>query len=253
MTEKTLAISLAKKAGALLLKGFVSQTRPPDHRHEKDLSTQWDKAAEKIIIAGIKKAFPDDALLTEETGRIAGRPDHLWLIDPLDGTGNFTRRNPLFTVSIALIVKSQLKLGIVYAPVTKELFVAERGRGAALNSEAIHVSNTAKLDTAFLVSCAGAERDRERYARLYGHALRHVVDVRKLGSAALECSYVAAGRADGYFTTKIEPWDVAAGILLVQEAGGTVTDFSGRPWLAKQTDLVASNSRLHSAILKLVQ
>lgn len=251
--ELRFAEELARKTGGFLLEGFAKQGSPGRHRHEKELTTRWDRQAERIIIKAVEKAFPKDNILTEETGFIDKKGSRTWIVDPLDGTGNFTRRNPLFSVSIALIKKEELIIGAIFAPVTSELFTAQKNKGASLNGEKIGVSSTDNLDTAYLVSCEGGERDRERFARLYIRIRRSVIDMRKLGSAALECAYVASGRADGYLTTKIEPWDVAAGVLLVQEAGGRVTDFKGNPWRPVKTDLAVSNGLIHDELLVLAK
>jgi myo-inositol-1(or 4)-monophosphatase len=247
---KEYALDLAKRAGSILLEGFKSSKPIADRSVDlRKLVTKYDLESEKIIIGGIKRKYPRHNILSEEAGLMNRGSGYTWIIDPLDGTGNFTRKNPFFSISIALSYQNEIVLGIVYAPHLDEMYTAERGNGAFLNGSPISVSKAGNLNESSIVSCEGSDRSVLRSARLY-HGIRPLVmDMRKLGSAAIESAWVACGRAEAYVATKINPWDVAAGIILVEEAGGKVTDFKGRRWDLKKSDLVLSNGLIHERLL----
>jgi len=217
----------------------------------KEAVTTYDKMADDLIIQGVKKAYPDHSLLTEEGGLLKGNPDWLWVVDSLDGTGNFANSNPFFAVCIALMHRQELVLGTVYAPAIREFYLAEKGKGAYLNQKRILVSEVDHLRQSYVLYCEGGETDRVRTGKMVNLIYPEVSDLRKLGSAGLETAWVAAGKKEAYFTVKIEPWDVASGVLLVQEAGGKVTDFEGNQWALERSDLIFSNARVHQAILDL--
>lgn len=216
----------------------------------KELHLMQDLKSDKLIISAIKKKFPQHNILTEESGFIDKKSDYAWVIDPLDGSTNFARGNPFFAVSIALMKDKELLLGVVYAPYLKELYVAEKGKGAYLNGKKIHVSKTNTLAKSYLVSCEGGDATNKQIAEINAKFLPLVKDMRKLGSAALESSSVAAGRSEAYIVRQISSWDVAAGVLLVEEAGGKVTDFEGKPWNGRKSNLVFSNGKVHGRILE---
>lgn len=246
--------NLARKAGGVLMEHFQQDRELVCVRKSaKEAATKYDKLVDELIIEEIRKSCPDHRILTEESGLQEGDPDWLWLVDSLDGTGNFANQNPFFSVCLALLHKDELILGAIYAPATNEFYVAEKGKGAYLNQKRIHVSVIGVLSQSYLLYCEGGETDRSRTGRILGRIYPEVVDIRKLGSAGLETAWIAAGRAEGYFTTKIEPWDVAPGVLLVREAGGKVTDFEGAPWRPKTSDLLFSNERAHARILDLLK
>ena len=246
--------NLAKRAGDTLLSHFGEDEQLLKMRCSvKEAITKYDKIVDELIIQEITKRYPHHSLLTEESGLLKGDPDWLWIVDSLDGTSDFANSNPLFSVCIAVMRKGELLLGTAYAPAIKEFYSAEKGNGAYLNQRRIHVSEISDLRGSYLFYCEGGERDRLRTSRLLTKVYPEVTDVRKLGSAGLETAWVAAGKGEGYFTTKIEPWDVAAGVLLVEEAGGQVTDFKGNPWKLETSDLLFSNGRIHTSILNLLQ
>ena len=218
----------------------------------KEAATQYDKEVDRLVVAEIKRHFPRHGLLTEESGLVRGDPDWLWIVDSLDGTGNFADFNPLFSVCLALMHKGELLLGAICAPAIHEFYFAERGKGAYLDGTRIQVSDVSNLSQSYLLYCEGGDKDRDRTGKLLQAVYPHVTDIRKLGSAGLETAWVAAGKGEAYFTTRIEPWDVAPGVLLVQEAGGKVTDFQGRPWQPQTSDLLFSNNELHQRILSLI-
>ena len=246
--------NLTKTAGEFLLQHFGKDPRLLQLRSSvKEAVTAYDKMADGLIVEGIKKAYPDHSLLTEESGLLAGDPDWLWIVDSLDGTSDFAGLNPFFSVCIALMHKQELVLGATYAPAIGEFYLAEKGKGAYLNQGRILVSEISHLSQSYVFYCEGGERDRLRTGTIVNRIYPQVMDLRKLGSAGLETAWVAAGKGEAYFTTKIEPWDVAPGVLLVREAGGQVTDFEGNEWRLEQSDLLFSNRRVHQAMLDLLK
>jgi myo-inositol-1(or 4)-monophosphatase len=245
---------LAMRAGEALLSHFGEDEQLLKERHSvKEAVTDYDKMMDDLIVQAIRERYPRHSLLTEESGLLKGNPDWLWIVDSLDGTSSFANSNPLFSVCIAVMHKGELILGTVYAPAIREFYLAERGGGAYLNQRRIHVSETSNLGHSYLFYCEGGERDRMRTGSILSKVYPKAMDIRKLGSAGLETSWVAAGRGEAYFTTRIEPWDVAPGVLLLQEAGGKVTDFDGHPWKPETSDLLFSNGRLHTTVLNLLQ
>jgi myo-inositol-1(or 4)-monophosphatase len=251
---KEYSAELAKKAGAILLKGFKSlpiiriESKDPGH-----LVTKFDIESEKIIIGGIEKKYPTHNILSEEAGLIKKGSSYTWIVDPLDGTGNFIKKNPFFSISIALEHKKELILGIVYAPALDEFFIAEKGKGAFLNNNPISVSETQDISRSSIVSCEGSDIDIGRSAKLFREIRPIALDMRKLGSAAIESAWVACGRAEAYVVTKINPWDIAAGVILINEAGGKVTDFKGRSWNLNKSDLILTNGKIHKELIARVK
>ena len=251
---KILAEDLARKAGDVLMKHFRQDYSLFSLRSTaKEASVRYDKDVDRLIIAEIKRHYPHHSLLTEESGFLQGDPDWLWIVDSLDGTGNFANFNPFFSVCIALMHKSELLLGTIYAPAIDEFYFAEKGKGAYLNGGRIRVSDITDLSQSYIFYCEGGEKDRAKTGKIISRVYPHVMDMRKLGSAGLEIAWVAAGRGEAYFTTKIEPWDVAPGVLLIQEAGGEVSDFRGDSWKLQTSDLLFSNDKVHQELLDLIK
>lgn len=242
----------AKKAGLLLLREFrkkhISARFSP-----KEAKSIYDKSAEFLIKKLIWQRYPEHSILAEETGYAERDPDYLWIVDPLDGTSNFINANPFFAVSIALQVKGKLSYAAIYAPFLKEFFFASRNKGAFLNGKRIKVSNISDLKKSYLVSCEGGLKNRHKTAKLWQKLVANSLDLRKLGSAALECAFVACGRADAYITTSIPAYDVAAGVLLVEEAKGKVSDFKGNAWKLKKINFIASNGKIHEKLVRLLK
>ncbi|MFW6125669.1 MAG: inositol monophosphatase family protein [Chloroflexota bacterium] len=244
---------VARHAGDTLLQHFGKDQELLRLRATvKEAVTTYDRLIDHLIVQDITDRYPEHSLFTEESGRLAGDPDWLWIVDSLDGTSDFASSNPLFCVCIALMHKAQLLLGAVYAPAIREFYLAEKGNGAYLNQRRIHVSETSELTHSYVFYCEGGEKDRQRTGAILSRVYPQVTDLRKLGAAGLETAWVAAGKGDAYYTTRIEPWDVAAGVLLVEEAGGKVTDFDGNPWKPQTSDLLFSNGRLHAAVQALL-
>lgn len=245
---------LARKAGDVLMKHFRQDYSLFSLRSTaKEASVRYDKDVDRLIIAEIKRHYPHHSLLTEESSFLQGDPDWLWIVDSLDGTGNFANFNPFFSVCIALMHRSELLLGTIYAPAINEFYFAEKGKGAYLNGGRIRVSDITDLSQSYIFYCEGGEKDRSKTGKIISRVYPHVMDMRKLGSAGLEIAWVATGRGEAYFTTKIEPWDVAPGVLLIQEAGGGVSDFHGDSWKLQTSDLLFSNGKVHQELLDLIK
>jgi len=217
--------------------------------------TEMDARVEELIVGRLAAAFPDDAVLAEERGASAGRSGRRWIIDPLDGTTNYAHGFPAFGVSIALQSAARVELGVIYDPNLDELFVAERGRGTTVNDQALAVSTTATLDESLLATGfpynirEGGDNNLKEYAAFSVRARA----VRRMGSAVLYLAWLATGRLDGYWELRLGPWDVAAGSLMVEEAGGRITNLSGGALDLDAPALVATNGRIHSAVLEVLR
>jgi myo-inositol-1(or 4)-monophosphatase len=250
---KELIESLARKAGDTLMKHFHQDwTLLKKRGTAKEVTTRYDKEVDRLIVEEIKRHYPHHSLLTEESGFLQDDPDWLWIVDSLDGTGDFANFNPFFSVCLALMHQTELLLGAIYAPAIDEFYFAEKGKGAYLNRVKIQVSDVSDLGQSYIFYCEGGDKDRGRTGELLSRVYPRVTDIRKLGSAGLETAWVAAGKGEAYFSTRIEPWDVAPGVLLVKEAGGKVSDFQGNPWKPQTSDLLFSNKKLHEDILNLI-
>ncbi len=245
------ALDAARSAGKLLREALGGPRRIDYKGHPTNLVTEMDRRSETLIVERIRAAFPDHAILGEEGGARAGQSEYRWLVDPLDGTTNYAHGLPIFSVSLALERAGRVELGVAYDPTREECFVAERGAGATLNGEPLRVSTTAALDTSLLVTGfpydirTNPANNLAEYAAL---SLRSQA-VRRLGSAVLDLCYVAAGRFDGFWELTLGPWDMAAGGLIVQEAGGQVTDVRGGPWRLDAPDVAATNGLIHDELL----
>ncbi len=258
MSELDLAVSLALRAGELLREGFRRGGFAGLRRTAKGLTTPYDLKSDRLLVEGLSSHFPDHNLWTEETGLVDRGSEYTWLVDPLDGTTNFASGNPLFCVSLALLRGGRPVLGVTFLPVLGELYLVERGKGAFLERTEtgerfrLRVSEVDRLEEAYLYSCEGSETDRGRTGRMVGILYPRVRDLRKLGSAGVEASWVACGRGDAYAATALQPWDVAATVPLVEEAGGRVTGFRGEEWRPERMDLIFSNGRLHGRLVDLL-
>jgi myo-inositol-1(or 4)-monophosphatase len=247
----SVAVEAARGAGRLLREELGGSRRISHKRSVVDLVTEMDQRAERFIVDRLLGAFPDHSVLAEESGATAGHSEYRWLIDPLDGTTNYAHGLPIFAVSVALERAGVLELGVAYDPTRDECFVAERGRGAMLDGESLRVSSVDTLDHALLVTGfpydirTTGETNLPEYAALSVRAQA----VRRFGSAVLDLCYVACGRLDGYWEFALGPWDMAAGGLIVQEAGGRVTNVHGGPWRLEGPGILASNGLVHDAVL----
>lgn len=245
------AISLAKVGGRALKRHWGKLKQIESKGTSIDLVTDADRASEKSMIRYLKKNHPSHAILSEESGLSDSfNAEYLWVIDPLDGTTNFTHQYPVVSVSVALLYKGTPIVGVVLNPIIKELFHAARGHGSYFNKSRIQVSKTTTLESSLLAS--GFPYDRQttkdnNYSEFC--FLTHVSQgVRRAGSAAIDLAYVAAGRFDGYWEKGIKPWDIAAGVLLVEEAGGRVTDYSQDPFQLESGRIIASNGLIHAQL-----
>jgi len=216
-----------------------------------DIVTDADRASEEIILGAIRREFPDHDILTEETRTVSTGSPWLWLVDPLDGTVNFAHGIPIFSVSIALMHNGALVAGMVYDPTRMEKFRAMRNNGAYLNGDSIHVSRADRLDRSIMAT--GFPYDRA-YSPInnvaeFSRVVTRVQGIRRGGSAAIDLAYVSCGRLDGFWELKLNPWDMAAGMLLVEEAGGRVTDRTGRPTDVYTDNIVATNGMVHDLLV----
>ncbi len=248
---------IATHAGEIL-QSYVGKEMNVQHKTRTDLVTRADHDSEKYLIDTIRKAFPDHAINAEESGEWEGRPEHQWYLDPLDGTLNFAHGVPFYSVSIGYAYEGEMTLGVVYDPLREEFFAAQLGQGATLNGEPIRVSEQTDLIECMLVT--GFPHD----AAVWGTPADNTANfyrfntvsqtVRRLGSAALDVVYVAAGRLDGYWQVEIFQWDVAAGGLIVCEAGGVVTDIFGHhDFLAKPVSFLCANPAIHREMLRVLE
>lgn len=221
-----------------------------------DLVTNADLAAENKIISIIKDKFPEHSMLTEESGEERNKSDYCWIIDPLDGTNNFYHKFPMFCVSIALYKNGKPLLGVVFDPIRKELFYAEKNKGAFLNDKQIKVSNANSLDKSLLALGFYYERGslmRKSLVQMKKFFYENVHGIRRTGSAALDICYTACGRFDGYWELKLNPWDYAAGSLILTEAGGRITDTQGKKYNLMMGNVAASNGKIHKYMLRILK
>jgi myo-inositol-1(or 4)-monophosphatase len=248
------AAEAALRAGALLRRGFGSSFEVSSKPGRHNLVTEYDRAAEKLIIGDLLKRFPDHQILAEESGASPKRPGKItWIIDPLDGTVNFAHGIPVFSVSIGALFEGEVIAGVVYQPITQELFLVAKGHGASCNGAPLHVSTTAKIDDAFVSTGFpyNAEENPLSCVETFSHMTRLGIPIRRLGSAAIDLAYVAAGRFDVHWEVTLYPWDCAAGQLMVEEAGGKVTDYQGAPRdRLGSGPLLATNGLLHARMVK---
>ncbi|MBI3236694.1 MAG: inositol monophosphatase [Chlamydiales bacterium] len=248
-----IAIQAALSAGDLLRKGFGTSFRIDSKPGKQNLVTEYDNASENRILSLISKEFPSHGFLAEESGKSSGsNHDVLWVIDPLDGTLNFAHQIPLFTISIAATVDGKPVSGVIYQPMSQELFVAERGKGSYLNGNRIFVTKTEHLEKAAMATGFPYNVDKNPFHCIekFAHMTQLGVPIRRLGSAALDLAYVAAGRFDAYWEVSLHPWDMAAGKLLVEEAGGKVTHWDGslHPVFCNES-ILATNHKLHETMI----
>ncbi len=250
---KKVAMESAKEAGAELLKRYYKFSRTEIKlKSHHEILTKADLAAEKIIIAKIKKNFPDHDFLSEEAGLRGVTSDYQWIIDPLDGTTNFSMHNPIWATSIGVAYKGKIIFGVIFAPFLDELYTAETGKGARLNNKKIKVSKI-KREKVLNTFCHSSKKaDIAKAIKYYKKQKLLGFDCRQLGSASLELAYVACGRIESIVIPGANSWDVSAGVLLVREAGGRVTDFQNKKWSLKSRDMMASNGVVHRRILDVI-
>lgn len=249
-TLHTLAIEAAAAAGSMLTEGFGGTVAASNKEGRHNLVTEYDLRVEAFLRDFLTTTCPGSGFLGEELQATGLDSDLVWVVDPLDGTVNFAHGIPLFSVSIAARVGGQTVVGVVHAPVLGETFSAIAGRGATSNGRPLMVSTTEQLADSLLVTGFPYDVDKnpasciDQFAAIVGRGL----PIRRLGSAALDLAYVAAGRFDGYWEVQLQPWDMAAGVLLVREAGGTVTHYGERPFVLGVDSIIATNGHIHSSL-----
>lgn len=252
MDIRTTAVNTARKAGDLLKSG-LGKAGKLEAKGTADIVTEMDRRAEGLIIADIGAAFPDHCILAEESGALTGDPRFRWIIDPLDGTTNYVHGFPYFSVSIAFEKDGEVILGVVYAPMLNEILTAEKDIGARINGKPIRVSGTERLDKSLLATDFPHDPEAfEVYSRLFSAFCLRSGSVRRMGSAALDLCGVACGKLDGFWNPGLRPWDVAAAILIVKEAGGSATDYAGRPFSLDSSRCVASNGLIHAEMVEVI-
>ena len=249
------AIETARDAGQILLEKFgrkISVAKKDDI----NLVTEADLASEALIIERIKSYYPKHSILAEESGAAIadGNEQWKWIVDPLDGTTNYAHGYPCFCVTIALEHEGKIVVGVTFDPTRDELFAAERGRGASLNGRKIRVSETEKLCESLVVTGFPYDfKGKENFSRHLNEFLLRARGVRRDGSAAIDMAYVACGRFDGFWEEGLNPWDVAAGVLLIEEAGGGVSYYDGSPFNIYTPPICASNNLIHSEMLEVLR
>jgi myo-inositol-1(or 4)-monophosphatase len=248
------AIKAAHDAGRLLMDRFRGHL-DVSHKGITNIVTDADLAAEKLIVSHLLEAFPSHHILAEENHFERKGGSHIWIIDPLDGTTNYAHGLPFFSVSIGLEVEGKIVFGAVYAPVLDELYVARRGQGAYCNGSPIHVSKNAAMNDSLLATGFPYDIRSGRNTNLeyFSEFAMHAQAIRRVGSAALDLAYVASGYFDGFWELQLQPWDCAAGVLLISEAGGTATNFHGEPVSIYEHEFLGSNGLIHNDMLKILQ
>ena len=249
-----IAIRAARSAGEIILR---SSDKAPhlliDHKGKNDFATEVDRLAEREIISIIKSAYPEHAILAEESGEHDGN-EFVWVIDPLDGTTNFIHGFPQYAVSIALKIKNRLEVGVVYDPLRDELFTARRGAGAMLNNRRLRVTNLSSMKGSLIGTGFPFKSPHhlDAYLEMFRAVTIDSAGIRRAGSAALDLAYLAAGRLDGFWEIELHEWDMAAGVLLVKEAGGVATDFSFNDGYLASGNIIAASPRMHQLLYQLI-
>lgn len=246
---------MARQAGKILKTGFGGPLHV-EHKGAIDLVTEMDRQSEAFLLNAVQARFPHHRVIAEESGGLAGTHQHAWIVDPLDGTVNYAHGIPIFSVSVAYAERDKLKLGVVYNPMMDECFSAERGKGAWLNGQCLKVTTVPELEHSLMVtgfyydSWTNPDNNLDHFSKF----MLRTQGVRRFGSAALDLAYVAAGRFDGYWELRLNAWDIAAGGLIVQEAGGLVTNIHGDPkFMQPPFSVLAANPALHAKMLKLLK
>lgn len=246
---------IALAAGDIIADAFFKPDSKINHKGVIDIVTETDINCEELIVDRILEAFPNDCIVTEERNVINPNANRKWIIDPLDGTTNFSHRFPFCAVSIGLEIDGEIRYGVVNAPILKEVFWAEKRKGAFLNGKQIHVSQTDEISNCLVAT--GFPYDRWQFADFYIREylvfMKRCQGVRRAGAAAIDLCYVACGRLDGFFERKLKPWDMAAGSLIINEAGGKITQFDGSDWQYSDQTILASNCLIHDEMVEILK
>lgn len=251
-----IAVQAARQASKTILRSIDRlDTLKVTRKARNDFVTEVDRRSEFEIIQVIRKSYPDHAILGEESGLSEGSSEYCWIIDPLDGTTNYIHGFPHFSISIAVKNREQLEAGVIYDPIRNELFTAAKGYGANLNERRMRVSALKKLDEA-LIGTGFPHREIEHFVpflKILENIFPKCAGIRRAGSAALDLAYVAAGRLDGFWEAHLKSWDMAAGALIVQEAGGIICDYQGQTNFLNTGNIIAGNAKIQEAILEIIQ
>lgn len=250
---KDIACRAAFRAGKYIL-GRVGKVKSVRYKGEINVVTDIDRKAEDIVVSTIKKDYPGHDFLAEEKKYARKNSDFTWIIDPLDGTTNFLHGFPVYCVSVALAERGKVTAGAVYDPTRDEMFCAERGKGAFLNRKRIRVSGVRALKKSLLATgfAYNIRTAKKGNVENFWQFLKASQAVRRAGSAAIDLCYVACGRFDGFWELRLHPWDTAAGLLLVEEAGGKISKFNGSPYTVYDSEMLASNAKIHSHMIKIL-
>ena len=248
-------LDATKEAGKIILQYFDGIFKIDHKDGINNLVTEVDKLSEDKIIKVIRKSFPTHSIISEEVGEMMKPSDYQWIIDPIDGTVNFAHGIPICCVSIGVLHNNELILGTVYNPMMNELFFAEKGKGATLNGQPIKVSAKSNFKTAFLVTGFPYNwpESEQHPIKVFEKLILEGLPIRRLGSAAIDLCWVACGRFDGFWEYNLQAWDVAAGYLIVQEAGGTITNFEGEPVDVFTKQTLATNGLIHDAMVDVIK
>lgn len=248
------AENIIEKASNLIFKSY-KKIKNISYKGVSNLVTNVDKEAEALIIKEINSRYPNHSIIAEESGKKNNNPNYQWFIDPIDGTTNFAHSYPFFCISIAFAKNGITEFGLIKNPITNELFTARKNKGAKLNGKTINVSKTNKLKESLLITGFPYDKRTSHMNNLKNFCNLTLIThgVRRDGAAALDLCYIASGRADGYWELKLSPWDVAAGVLILEEAGGKVTDFKGNKYNVFENKIVATNGFIHKELLKHLQ
>ena len=250
-------IKACRKASKTLIRDFGEiENLQVSVKGPGDFVTASDKKVEKILIEELQKARPNYSILSEEIGKISNDESFKWIIDPIDGTANFLHGIPHFAISIGLEQDGEIICGIVYDPIKDEMFVAEKGNGSYLNNQRIRVSSRSKLKDCIIFTGGRTKEAKDRETSLkeyYNFSSKVQIPIRKLGSAALDMAYVAAGRCDGFWQRYLNYWDIAAGIILVKESGGFVTDYYGENKYLENKTLLVTNSKINKEMIEVLK
>jgi myo-inositol-1(or 4)-monophosphatase len=224
-------------------------------KHYNDLVTEVDRKSEAKIVEIIHSSFPEHNILSEEMGDMKLDSDYVWIVDPIDGTVNYAHSIPIFCISIALEIKKEIKLGLIYNPISGERFFSEKGKGVYLGDKLITVSKIQHLKDSILVTGFpyGAMNNQDHCIDHFTNFIKHGLPIRRLGSAALDMCYIACGRFDGFWEVSLNPWDVAAGYLILNEAGGKITDFKGNNFSIYGKQLLATNGKIHREMMDVLE
>ncbi len=245
--------AIAREAGTIL-KRELPNKRQIDFKGEINLVTEVDRMSEDLLVARIRHAFPQHGILSEESAELRCSSDYRWIIDPLDGTTNYAHGYPVFCVSIALEVKTEVFYGAIYNPIMDEMFTVEKGKGAYLNGRKLLVSDTAELSRSLLATGFPYDirESQENNINYFNAMAVKAQALRRAGSAALDLAYLAAGRFDGFWELKLKPWDTAAGALMIKEAGGEVSDLGGNSHDLASPHILASNGKIHRQMMEIL-